>query len=180
MSSPSWRLGERFKVGRVPADPARSLPTAAPFTLPELPLVNRARAQAAVREVIDPALAAARAKPTDAAAVARLGMALHAHNQLDATTRAEAVPPLRAFTPPSSAVAHGIAPPRCTAALWPPIPVSAWLTSISAESWPTSAASPKRSANLKNPSLSRSMLNPRGYLYALGATHARAGDTRRP
>ncbi len=56
--------------------------------LPELPTVNLAGAQAAVRDVIDPALAAARAKPSDAATVARLGMVLHAHNQLAAATQA--------------------------------------------------------------------------------------------
>ena len=56
--------------------------------LPELPVVDLANAQAAVRAVIDPALAAARAKPNDAALVARLGMALNAHNELAEIGRA--------------------------------------------------------------------------------------------
>ena len=56
--------------------------------LPELPAVDLSGAQGAVREVIEPALAAARAAPGDAALAARLGMALHAHNQLSAAARA--------------------------------------------------------------------------------------------
>lgn len=49
--------------------------------LPELPAVELPGAQAGVRNVIESALAAARAKPGDAAVVAQLGMALHAHSQ---------------------------------------------------------------------------------------------------
>jgi superkiller protein 3 len=50
--------------------------------LPELPAVEPGAMQAGVRAVIEPALQAARARPADAAAVAELGMALHAHEQL--------------------------------------------------------------------------------------------------
>jgi superkiller protein 3 len=56
--------------------------------LPDLPAVNLDDAQGAVRDAIVPALAAARAKPDDAALAARLGMALHAHNQVAAAARA--------------------------------------------------------------------------------------------
>jgi tetratricopeptide (TPR) repeat protein len=56
--------------------------TACGAKLPELPVADLSGAQPGVREVIDSALAAARAKPDDAAVVARLGMALHAHNQI--------------------------------------------------------------------------------------------------
>ncbi len=56
--------------------------------LPDLPTVDLAGAQTAVRQVIDPALAAARGHPHDAALVARLGMALHAHQQLAAAAQA--------------------------------------------------------------------------------------------
>ena len=50
--------------------------------LPDLPAVDLTGAQAGVRDVIDRALAAARAKPQDASLAAQLGMALHAHNQV--------------------------------------------------------------------------------------------------
>ena len=50
--------------------------------LPELPAVDLTGAQAGVRDVIDHALTAARAKPQDATLAAKLGMALHAHNQI--------------------------------------------------------------------------------------------------
>jgi tetratricopeptide (TPR) repeat protein len=56
--------------------------------LPELPAVELDGMQAGVRGVIEPALAAARAKPEDAAVVARLGMALHAHQQLAGAAKA--------------------------------------------------------------------------------------------
>ncbi|MFN0104193.1 MAG: tetratricopeptide repeat protein [Bryobacteraceae bacterium] len=55
---------------------------------PDLPAVDVSGMQAAVRDVIDGALTAARAKPDDAALAARLGMALHAHNQLAGAARA--------------------------------------------------------------------------------------------
>lgn len=58
--------------------------------LPDLPAVELRDAQPSVRAVIEPALAAAHAQPGDAAAVARLGMALHAHNQLAAAAQAYA------------------------------------------------------------------------------------------
>ena len=56
--------------------------------LPDLPAVDLNGMQTPVREVIEPALAAARAKPDDAALVARLGMTLHAHNQLAGAAQA--------------------------------------------------------------------------------------------
>jgi len=49
--------------------------------LPPLPAVDLSGAQAGVRGVVEPAVAAAKARPDDAAVVARLGMALHAHGQ---------------------------------------------------------------------------------------------------
>jgi len=57
-------------------------------TLPDLPTVDLSGVQPAVREVIEPALVAARASPDNAALAARLGMALHAHNQFAAAARA--------------------------------------------------------------------------------------------
>lgn len=52
--------------------------------VPAMPEVSTATFLPAVREAIDPALADAKARPDDAAAVGRLGMALHAHRQLEA------------------------------------------------------------------------------------------------
>ena len=56
--------------------------------LPPLPNVDLATSQPSVRQVIEAAMTTARAKPDDALAVARFGMALHAHHQLAAATRA--------------------------------------------------------------------------------------------
>ncbi|MBI2686917.1 MAG: tetratricopeptide repeat protein [Acidobacteria bacterium] len=56
--------------------------------LPDLPAIEVNGMQPAVREVIEPAWNAALAKPRDAIAVAKFGMALHAHNQLAAAARA--------------------------------------------------------------------------------------------
>lgn len=56
--------------------------------LPDLPTVDLAGTQTSVREVIGASLVAARKNPNDAALVARLGMALHAHHQLAAATQA--------------------------------------------------------------------------------------------
>lgn len=56
--------------------------------LPQLPTVDVATAQKPVRESIESALGAARAKPDDAALVARLGMTLHAHKQFAAAAQA--------------------------------------------------------------------------------------------
>lgn len=56
--------------------------------LPELPRVELAGAEIPVRGVIESAYAAARATPNDAAAVARLGMSLHAHNELAGAAQA--------------------------------------------------------------------------------------------
>lgn len=61
---------------------------APPRPLPALPSVDLATSQPSVRQVIESAMTAARAKPDDAVAVARFGMALHAHHQLAAATRA--------------------------------------------------------------------------------------------
>ena len=61
---------------------------APPRPLPSLPVLHLATSQPAVRQVIETALTDARAKPDDAAVVARLGMALHAHHQLAAAARA--------------------------------------------------------------------------------------------
>src|SRR4051794_39965670 len=52
--------------------------------LPDLPQVSTASFSAPVRETIDAALVDARRHPLNAAAVGRLGMALHAHKQFDA------------------------------------------------------------------------------------------------
>ena len=52
--------------------------------LPGLPEVATASFSPAVRKVIEPALLDARKRPDDAAAVGRLGMALHAHKQFEA------------------------------------------------------------------------------------------------
>jgi MFS family permease/tetratricopeptide (TPR) repeat protein len=52
--------------------------------LTALPDVSTATFLPAVREAIEPALTEAKARPDDAAAVGRLGMALHAHRQLEA------------------------------------------------------------------------------------------------
>jgi tetratricopeptide (TPR) repeat protein len=52
--------------------------------LPPLPEISTAAFLPSVREVVDPALAAAKARPNDADAVGRLGMALHAHRQVEA------------------------------------------------------------------------------------------------
>src|SRR5215204_455778 len=56
--------------------------------LPELPEVDLTGAQAAVHDVIDRALTAARSKPDDASLAAQLGMALHAHNQIAGAAKA--------------------------------------------------------------------------------------------
>lgn len=67
--------------------------------LPELPQVSTAAFSPHVREQIDAAFAEARARPRDAAATGRLGMALHAHKQFDAARqcylRASAMEPKR-------------------------------------------------------------------------------------
>jgi tetratricopeptide (TPR) repeat protein len=52
--------------------------------LPPLPEVSTAAFAPPIRKAVDEALAAARARPEDAAAVGRLGMVLHAHQQLGA------------------------------------------------------------------------------------------------
>ncbi len=56
--------------------------------LPQLPTVDLATAQKSVRESIESALSAARAKPDDAVLVARLGMTLQAHKQFAAAAQA--------------------------------------------------------------------------------------------
>ena len=58
--------------------------------LPELPVLELGTAQKPVRKSIEAALSAARARPDDAALVARLGMTLHAHNQFAAAAKAYA------------------------------------------------------------------------------------------
>ena len=70
--------------------------------LPTLPIVDVASAQAGVRQAIEPAYAAAKARPDDAAVVKRLGMLLHAHSQVAAAAiayqRAAALEPGEADT----------------------------------------------------------------------------------
>ncbi len=59
--------------------------------LPALPAAELpAGAQAAVREAVGAALSAAKVRPEDSAAVARLGMVLHAHGELGGAAQAEA------------------------------------------------------------------------------------------
>jgi len=55
--------------------------------LPAVPEISTATFLPAVREAVDSALADAKARPNDAAAVGRLGMVLHAHRQLEAARR---------------------------------------------------------------------------------------------
>jgi tetratricopeptide (TPR) repeat protein len=50
--------------------------------VPPLPAITTTEFQPAVRQAVDEAYRQAKAKPDDAAAVGRLGMVLHAHNQL--------------------------------------------------------------------------------------------------
>src|SRR5262245_48640739 len=52
-------------------------------SLPPLPVISTASFVPSIREEVEAAVAQAKARPNDAAAVGHLGMVLHAHEQLE-------------------------------------------------------------------------------------------------
>src|SRR5438270_3291052 len=68
-------------------------------TLPEFPAIDVGRFQGEIRKAIEQEAAQARANPSDASRVLRLGMILHAHDQFQAAaqcySRASAIDPKR-------------------------------------------------------------------------------------
>ncbi len=76
----SWRRALALVALLAGCGPSRALP--------ELPAVELTGTQAAVREALEGALAAARARPDEATAVVRLGMVLQAHSQMAGAARA--------------------------------------------------------------------------------------------